>query len=104
MGVSVWCVIGWTCFGWNLSLVHALICSCVSISGLHCETKYVVWLFRCLWSCISMTSYGVSIVLLGVMYVTTVCVAPCFLVVPLARLMCVVMVSYVVGLASGRAS
>ena len=51
-----------------------------------------------------MTSYGVSIVSLGVMYVSPVCVAPCFLVVPLSRLMCVVMVSYVVGLASGRAS
>jgi hypothetical protein len=76
----------------------------VSISGLHCETRYVVWLFMCLWSCISKTSYGVSIVSLGVMYVSHVCVAPCFLVVPLFRLMCVVMVSYVVGLASGRAS
>jgi hypothetical protein len=104
MGVPVWCVIGWICFGWNLSLVHALICSCVSISGLHCVTRYVVWLFRCLWSCISMTSYGLSIVSLGITYVSPVCMAPCFLVVPLSRLMCVVMVSYVVSLASGRAS
>ncbi len=44
-----------------------------------------------------MTSYGVSIVSL-------VCVVPCFLVVPLSRLMGVVMVSYVVFLATCRAS
>ena len=31
-------------------------------------------------------------------------VAPCFLVVPLSRLMCAVMVSYVVCLPTGRAS
>ena len=31
-------------------------------------------------------------------------VAPCFLVVPFSRLTCEVMVSYVVGLVSGRAS
>jgi hypothetical protein len=64
----------------------------------------VVWLFRCLWSCISMTSYGVRIASLGVMYVSPVCVALCFLVFSLSRLMWVVMVSYVVGLASGRDS
>ena len=64
----------------------------------------MVWLFKCLWPCISMTSYGVSIVSLGVMYVSHVCVASCFLVVHLSRLMCVVIVSYVEGLASGRAS
>ena len=51
-----------------------------------------------------MTSYGVIIVSLGVMYVSPVYVAHCFLVFPLSRLMCEVMVSYVVGLASGRAS
>jgi len=51
-----------------------------------------------------MTSYGLSIVSLGVTYVSPVCVAPCFLIVPHSRLMCVVLVSYVVGLASGRAS
>ena len=51
-----------------------------------------------------MTSYGGSIVSPGVMYVSHVCVAPCFLVVPLFGLVCVVMISYVVGLASGRAS
>jgi len=50
------------------------------------------------------TSYKVSIVSLGVMYVSPVYVAPCFLVVPLSRLMCEVMVSNVVCLASGRAS
>ncbi len=49
-----------------------------------------------------MTSYGVSIVSLGVMYVPHVFVAPCFLFVPLSRPMCEVMVSYVVCLASGR--
>ena len=59
---------------------------------------------KCLWSCISMTSYELSIVSLGVMYVSPVYVAPCFLVVPLSRLMCEVMVSYVVCFASGRAS
>ncbi len=64
----------------------------------------MVWLFKYLWSCISKTSYGVSIVSLGVMYVSHVYVAPCFLVVPLSRLMREVMVSYVVCLASGRAS
>ncbi len=84
--------------------MHALICSCVSISGLHFETSYVVWLFKCLWSCISMPSYGVSIVSLGVMYVSPEYVIPCFWVVLLSRLMCEVMVSYVVCLASGRAS
>ena len=51
-----------------------------------------------------MTSYGVSIVSLGVMYVSPVYVTPCFLVVPLSRLMCDVMVSYDMRLASGRAS
>ncbi len=51
-----------------------------------------------------MASYEVSIVSLGVKYVSPVCVAPCFLFVPLSRLMCVVMVSYVVCLESGRAS
>ena len=102
--MPVWCVIGWMCFGWNPSFVHALTCSCVSISGLHCGTSYVVWLFKCMWSCISLTSYGVSIVSLGVMYVSPVYVAPCFLVFPLSRLMCEVMVSYAVCLASGRAS
>jgi len=96
-------VIGWICLGWNSSFVHALIYSCVSISGLHCVTRYVVWLFRCMWPCISITSYEVWIVSLGVMYVSPMYVAPCFLVVPLSRLMCVVRVSYVVGLASGRA-
>ncbi len=65
--VPDWCVIGWMCFGWNPSLVHAFICFCVSISGLNCVTTYVVWLFKCMWSCISMTSYDVSIVSLGVM-------------------------------------
>jgi len=85
-------------------LVHALICSCVRVSGLYCVIRYVVWLFRCMWSFISMTSYGVSIVSLGVMYVSPVCVAPCFLVFPLSRLMCVVMISYLVDLASGRAA
>ena len=102
--MPVWCVIGWMCFGWNPSLVHALFCYCVSNSGLHCVIRYEVWLFYCLWPCISMRSYGVSIVLLGVMYVSLVYVAPCFLVVPLSRLMCEVMVSYVVVLANGRAS
>ena len=64
----------------------------------------MVWLFKSLWSCISITSYGVSIVSLGVVYVSPVCVASCFLFVSLSRLMCVVMVSYVVGLVSGNAS
>jgi hypothetical protein len=50
-----------------------------------------------------MTSYGVSLVSLGVIYVSPVCVVPCLLVVPLSRLMCVVIISYVVGLMSGRA-
>ncbi len=50
-----------------------------------------------------MTSYEVSIVSLGVIYVSPVCVASCFLVVPISMLMCVVMVSYAVGLVSGRA-
>ena len=45
-----------------------------------------------------------SIVSLGVMYVSPVYVAPCFLVVHFSRLMYEVMVSYVVCLASGRAS
>ena len=64
----------------------------------------MVWLFKCLWSSISMTSYGASIISLGFMYVSPLYVAPCFLVVPLSRLMCEVMVTYVVGLAIGRAS
>jgi hypothetical protein len=51
-----------------------------------------------------MTSYRVSIVSLGIMYVFPVCVAPCFLFVPLSRLMCVVMVTYAVCLESGWAS
>ena len=51
-----------------------------------------------------MTSYGVSIVSIGFMYVSPAYVAPCFLVVPLSRLMREVMVSYVVGLANGRDS
>ena len=84
--------------------MHALIYSCVSISGLRSETRYVVWLVKCMWSCISMTSYGVSIVSLGVMYVAPVFAAPCFLVFPFSRLICEVMVSDVVCLASGRAS
>ena len=51
-----------------------------------------------------MTSYGVCIVSLGFMYVSPVCVAPCLLVVSLSRLLCVVMISYVVCLACGMAS
>ena len=51
-----------------------------------------------------MTSYGVSIVSLGVIYVSPVCVASCFLTVPLSRLVCVVMVSYGVCFAIGRVS
>ena len=76
--------------------MHALICSCVSISGPHCETRYVGLLFSYLLSFISIASYGVCIASLGVIYVSPVCVASCFLVVPLSRLICVVMVSYVV--------
>ena len=51
-----------------------------------------------------MTSYGVSIVSLGVIYVPPVCVASCFLTVPLSRLVCVVMVSYCDCFAIGRVS
>ncbi len=51
-----------------------------------------------------MTSYGVSIVSLGVIYVSPVCVASCFLPVPLSRLVCVVIVSYGVCFATGRVS
>ncbi len=51
-----------------------------------------------------MTSYGVSIVSLGAIYVSPVCVASCFLTVPLSRLVCVVMVSYVDCLAIGKVS
>ncbi len=64
----------------------------------------MVWLFKCLLSCISMTSYGVSIVSLGVIYVSPVYVAPCVLVFPLFGLMCEMMISYVVCLASDIAS
>jgi hypothetical protein len=46
----------------------------------------------------------VSIVSLGVIYVSPVCVASCFLIVPLSRLVCVVMVSYGVRFAIGRES
>ena len=51
-----------------------------------------------------MTSYGVCIVSLGVIYVSHVCVASRFLAVPLSRLVCVVMVLYGVGFAIGRVS
>ena len=51
-----------------------------------------------------MTSYGVSIVSLGVMYVSPVCAASCFFTAPLSRLVCVVMVSYVDCLAIGMVS
>ncbi len=51
-----------------------------------------------------MTSYGVSIVSLGVMYISPVCVASCFLTVPLSRPVCVVMVSNRYCLAIGRVS
>ena len=50
------------------------------------------------------TSYGVSIVSLGVIYVSPVCVAFCFLIFPLYRLVCVVMVSYGDCLAVGSVS
>ena len=102
--MPVWCVIGWMCFGWNPSLVHASTFACVIISGLHCVTSYAAWLFKCLWSSICMTSYGVSIFSLGVVYVSPVYVAPCFMIVRLSMLMCEVMVSYVGCLPSGRAS
>ena len=45
-----------------------------------------------------------SIVSLGVINVSPVCVASCFLTVPLSRLVCVVMVSYGVCFAIGRGS
>ena len=51
-----------------------------------------------------MTSYVVSIVLLGVIYVSPVCAASCFLTVPLSRLVCVVMVSYGDYFVIGRVS
>ena len=58
----VWYVISCICLGWNPCLMHAMICSCVSISGLYSfdyvcglvievsmvlDFKYVVWGVYC---------------------------------------------------------
>jgi hypothetical protein len=75
------------------SLVHVSICDCVSISGLHWVTRYEVWLLRCLWYCISRTSYVVCMVSLGVMYASSWCVVRHLLVIPLPKLGWVVIVS-----------
>ena len=58
---------GCICLAMKPSFTHVSICSCVRISGVHCVTRYVVWLLRCLWSWISKTSYVVSMVSLGIM-------------------------------------
>ena len=60
---------GCMCLLLNPSFVHVSICCWVSISGLRLVTRYVVWLCRCMWYCISSTSYAVFMVSLGVMYV-----------------------------------
>jgi hypothetical protein len=73
------------------------ICDCVSISGLHWVTRYEVWLLRCLWSCISRIAYVMCMVSLGVMYVSSWCVARRLLAIPLPRLGCVVIVSELEG-------
>ena len=89
---SVWSI-GWMCLISKPSLVHVSICDCVSISKLHWVTRYEVWLFRYLWSYISITSYVVCMVSLGVMYVSSCCVARRLLVISLPRLGWVVIVS-----------
>jgi len=67
-------------------------------------TRYVVWLLRYLWSCISKTSYGVFMYSPGVMYVCSWCVARRLLVVSLPTLGWVVIVSELVSLMWGRFS
>ncbi len=64
---SIWSS-GCMCLLMNPSFVQVSICYWVSISGLHWVRRYVVWLWRCLWSCISNSSYDVFMVSRCAMY------------------------------------